>query len=53
MAVARMIAPFIAGLAQEFSIDGASYISILAAAFSVILMLCRPQCPKLRKEKLS
>ncbi|CAL1544949.1 unnamed protein product [Lymnaea stagnalis] len=51
MAVARMLAPFLAGVAQEFSVDGAEYISILAATASVVLMLWRPQNPSHRNKK--
>ncbi|XP_005102128.1 major facilitator superfamily domain-containing protein 9 [Aplysia californica] len=53
MAIARMIAPFLAGLAQEISVDGASYISVVAAALSVAIMVVRPQDPVSRKLKTS
>ncbi|KAH9525050.1 Major facilitator super domain-containing protein 9 [Bulinus truncatus] len=52
MAVARMLAPFAAGVTQEFCVDGASYLSIVAASASVLLMWWRPQCPQLRKNKI-
>ncbi|BFZ09264.1 hypothetical protein BsWGS_12303 [Bradybaena similaris] len=50
MAVARMSAPFFAGVAQEFSLDGAAFISVIAAAISVIIMLVRPQDPRIRQK---
>lgn len=48
MSVARMIAPFIAGVAQELSMDGAGYISITGVVTAVIIMLVRPQDPNIR-----
>ncbi|CAG5121068.1 unnamed protein product [Candidula unifasciata] len=53
MAVARMSAPFFAGIAQEYSIDGAAFISVISAAISVIIMLVRPQDPKVRHKLLA
>jgi predicted MFS family arabinose efflux permease len=47
-AVARMSAPFFAGVAQEFSIDGAAFIGVIAAAASVLVLLVRPQDPKIK-----
>ncbi|BFZ09265.1 hypothetical protein BsWGS_12304 [Bradybaena similaris] len=52
MSVARMIAPFLAGVAQEFSVDGTSLLSVTAATFSVIVMLVRPQDPQYRHKSL-
>ena len=53
MAIARIVAPFLTGLAQEVNVDGASYLGFIAAFFSVTLMWLRPQDPKSLKEKLS
>ncbi|CAG5121067.1 unnamed protein product [Candidula unifasciata] len=50
MSVARMAAPFVAGIAQEFSVDGASLLSVTAATVSVIIMLLRPQDPQVRQK---
>lgn len=50
MSVARMIAPFIAGVAQELTVDGAGYISVIAAVAAVMIMLVRPQDPEIRRK---
>ncbi|KAK6986454.1 major facilitator superfamily domain-containing protein 9 [Biomphalaria glabrata] len=51
LAMARMLAPFAAGVAQEFSVDGAAYLSIFTASASVLMMWWRPQCPEIRRMK--
>ena len=51
MSLARMLSPFLAGLAQEVHVDGASVFAIFTTLCAVVLIYFRPQDPEERKKK--
>ena len=50
MSLARMLSPFLAGVAQEVHIDGALMLAIVATACAATLMYIWPQDPEARKK---
>ncbi|XP_046583357.1 LOW QUALITY PROTEIN: major facilitator superfamily domain-containing protein 9-like [Haliotis rubra] len=53
MSIARMLAPFVGGVAMEFSPRGPLLIGTCAAALSLILLILRPQGDETQKVKQS
>lgn len=51
MSLARMLSPFLAGLAQEVHIDGATALGVITTLIAIVLMLLRAQDPDERKRK--
>ncbi|KAK7107790.1 major facilitator superfamily domain-containing protein 9-like [Littorina saxatilis] len=51
MSLARMLSPFLAGLAQEVHVDGPSTLAIFTTLVAVVLIYVRPQDPEKRKKK--
>ncbi|KAL8595087.1 hypothetical protein ACOMHN_019125 [Nucella lapillus] len=49
MSVARMMAPFFAGVTQEVHVDGASVVAMVTTACAAVLVYFRPQDPELRR----
>ena len=52
MSLARMLSPFLAGVAQEVHIDGASVLAIMTTICAAMLMYIWPQDPEARKKKV-
>lgn len=51
ISLARMLSPFLAGIAQEVHIDGPSVIAIVTTTIAAVIMYLRPQDPEKRKKK--
>ncbi|XP_061193286.1 uncharacterized protein LOC133201504 [Saccostrea echinata] len=52
MSLARMLSPFISGLVMEVSYSGTAVVGSLVSSVAVILLILRPQEPKVYKEKV-
>lgn len=49
MSLARMLSPFLAGVAQEVHVDGPAVVAVVTTVCALALMLVRPQDPEQRQ----
>ena len=52
MSLARMLSPFLAGVAQEVHVDGASVLAIVTTVCADALLYLWPQDPEIRNLKV-